>query len=96
MPDIARYWEQIRAMEAELPEFPWLAGPRGGIAQVRRPTAARLLHRGSHRLATDTEIEAHRQMEAETRARADREAMRRRGVTVVAVGRPERPRSKKS
>jgi hypothetical protein len=80
--DIRRYWQEIRALEAGLPEFVWLTAG-SVVAQVTALAAARLLHAGTHRLATDAEVQAHHSAEEETARRARRERLKREGRALV-------------
>jgi hypothetical protein len=88
MPDVRRYWQEIRAIESKLPEFVWLVGVEnslGSIVQVAAAQAARLLHAKSHRLASDEEITARRAEEDAARDRVRHERLRRQGIAIVAV-----------
>jgi hypothetical protein len=93
MRDFQKYWQDIRALAAELPPFVWLVslddpkrGMRGGaLVEVAAETAAKLLHNHSHRMATDEELASHRAAEAEAQRVAFHERLRVKGVTVVSV-----------
>ncbi len=93
MPDLRKYWEEIRAIEKTLSDFVWLMsldnpsrGQVGGsIAEVSGNTAAKLLHARSHRLATDDEIGAHQMRQQEAKRDALHDRLRRQGVSVVPV-----------
>jgi hypothetical protein len=96
MRDLRVYWQEVRSLERSLPEFVWLMsledakrGMVGGrMAEVGAAQAAPLLHAGSHREATEEEIEAHLTKENEARRRSFNDGMRRRGIAVVAVPAP--------
>jgi hypothetical protein len=93
VPDLRRYWLEVRTLERSLPEFVWLMGiedpvrrlPGGGPVEVPAAGAARLLHEQSHRIATDAEITEHLAKEAAKKQRAIDDDMQRRGVAVVAM-----------
>ena len=61
MRDLRKYWHDVNALEKELPEFVWLMPVKGpaGIVEVKGGVAAKLMHAGTHRLATDEEKDAH-------------------------------------
>jgi hypothetical protein len=93
MPDLKKYWQEIRAIERSLPEFVWLMsldnaarGQVGGrLSETTATVAAKLLHAKSHRLATEEEITTHQERElARQRARLQ-EKLRLQGVGVVQV-----------
>lgn len=95
--DIQQYWREIRQIEASLEEFVWLmaidpARARGnGNAREAHPVemaaanAAQLLHRKSHRLATEKEIAAHRARETDLNRAAKIEQLRREGRAQVVI-----------
>jgi len=64
MMDFRQYWQEIRAIQSQLPAFVWLMSLEnavsrlvgGCIVEVAAEVAARLLHARSHRLATAEEI----------------------------------------
>ena len=85
MPDVRRYWQEIRAIEKTLPEFVWLAGAENSLVEVAAAQAAHLLHAKSHRLATEEEITARREGEAAAKERVRHERLRRQGIAIVAV-----------
>jgi len=95
MRDLQKYWQEIRALQDELPAYVWLVslddpkrGMRGGrMVEVAAETAAKLLHLNSHRRATGEEIEAHRAGIAEAQREAFQERLRVKGITVVPVKR---------
>jgi hypothetical protein len=87
MPDVRRYWQEIRAIESKLPEFVWLVGvdSHGSIVEVTAAQAALLLHAKSHRLAAEEEIAARRVEQEASKDRARHERLRRQGIAIVAV-----------
>lgn len=93
MPDLKRYWQEVRAIERSLPEFSWivsiedsLRGRVGGsIAEVSAGHAAPLLHAKTHRMAAKDEVQAHRSGEESVKRAAFEERLRKRGVAVVTV-----------
>jgi len=93
MPDVKRYWQEVRAIERSLPKFVWmvsvedsLRGRAGGsIAEVSAGHAAPLLHAKSHRLAAEDEVRAHRSGEESVKKAEIEERLRKRGVAVVTV-----------
>lgn len=93
MRDFQKYWQEIRALAAELPPYVWVVslddpkrGMRSGaLVEVAADTAAKLLHNHSHRRATEEELEAHRTAEASAQRAAFHERLRAKGVTVVSV-----------
>jgi hypothetical protein len=93
MRNVRRYWQEVRTIQASLPEFVWVVsvenpveGFAGGcIAQVAAAQAARLLHAGSHRLATEAEIEAHRADEEAARLLRVHARLERQGIAVVPL-----------
>ncbi len=93
MPDLKKYWREIRDIERTLPEFCWVVsledpkrGQKGGsIAQVRGSTAAKLLHAKSHRLANEMEIEDHYEQEAAAKKRLFYERLRSLGIAVTTI-----------
>ncbi len=86
--DIRQYWKEVRALEAQLPEFLWVVAQEAIVEFLTQVTAgdgAKLLHAKSHRLATDQEIVAHHLREAVANKAAQRELRRRSGAAVVVV-----------
>lgn len=87
--DVRQYWKEVRAAEAKLPAFVWLAkaGPDEAAFAVEVPaaTAAQLLYAKTHRLATKAEVDAHQAREAEFYRAAQAEQRRRSGTVVVEV-----------
>jgi hypothetical protein len=91
MPDLKRFWQDVRAIERSLPKFSWLVsieneerGHVGGrIAEVPAGQAALLLHEKSHRVATEEEIGAHHAQEEEVHRQLMNDQLRREGIAVV-------------
>lgn len=84
MRDLQRYWQEIRAIQAGLPEFVWVIAEQC-LIEVSSAIAARLLHAKSHRLATEEEVAAQKQRDRESKRRQTREKLRREGVAVIEV-----------
>jgi hypothetical protein len=82
--NIQQYWQEIRELEAGLPEFVWVIS-RGVVTQVPANAAARLLHAKTHRVATDAELHGHLRREEECSRRARREGLRREGKAIVVA-----------
>lgn len=93
MPDLRRYWREIRTIEGTLHEPTWLVslddsvpGPQSRhVVEVSAAVGARFLQAKSHRLATQEEIDAQRAKEVLARQIAIHDALRQRGITVVAL-----------
>jgi hypothetical protein len=93
MPDLKKYWQEIRAIEQGLPAEVWLVSLQnlakgqvaGSIAEVAAAVAAKLLYAKSQRLATEEEIRAHKAMQAETRRQVFEQRMRNQGIAVIPV-----------
>lgn len=89
MRDIRRYWKDVRALEAGLPEFVWLVDVEGSVpVEVAAGRAAQLLLAKSHRIASQDELSVQREIEAAALKQRHRESRRREGVAVVEVDRP--------
>jgi hypothetical protein len=84
MRDLQLYWQEIRALEASLPQFVWVIAD-GVLSEVSAYIAAKLLHGKSHRVATEKEISEHAARGAAANRDATRESLSRRGVAVVPV-----------
>ena len=64
MPDLKKYWQEIRAIEKSLPAEVWLVSLQnlakgqvgGSMAEAGSAVAAKLLHAKSQRLATEEEL----------------------------------------
>ena len=86
MRDIRRYWREVRALEASLPEFVWLVDVEGSApVEVGAGRAAQLLLAKSHRVASEDELSVQREKEIVARKERQRDARRREGVTVVGL-----------
>lgn len=85
MRNLRQYWQEIRAIQASLPEFLWIADELGRLVEVTAEIAAKLLHAKSHRVATEEEIAAHLGKSAAEQRDTAAEARRRRGVEVVPL-----------
>jgi len=93
MPDLRKYWQEIRAIEKSLPAEVWLVSLQnlakgqvaGSIAEVAAAVAAKLLHAKSQRLATDEEIETHKAQQAEIQRQVFEQRMRKQGIAVIPV-----------
>ncbi len=80
-------------LQKSLPQFVWLMsmddpqrGMVGGrMAEVGAGQAAPLLHAGSHRRATDAEIDAHLARENDTRRQSYHDGLKRKGIAVVPI-----------
>jgi hypothetical protein len=87
MRNFQKYWQEVRALERELPEFVWLsaAGAGSGLVEVTAAQAAKLLHGGTHRRASGEEIAAHQGCVDAHRQQMFVDDLRRKGVAVVPV-----------
>jgi hypothetical protein len=93
MPDLRRYWEEIRAIEQSLPQSLWIVSLEdalrdrvaGMIVEVAAAVAAKMLHAKSHRVATEEEVRAERDRQDGVKKSAAEEKLRRLGVAVVEV-----------
>jgi hypothetical protein len=93
MPDLKRYWQEIRAIEKSLPAEVWLVSLQNlakgqvGVSMVEAAAlvAAKLLYAKSQRLATEEEIQAHKALEDETKRQAFEQQMRQQGIAVIPV-----------
>ncbi len=84
MRDIRRYWKEVRALEASLPEFVWLVDVEGSApVEVAAGRAAQLLLAKSHRVASEDELSVQREIEVAARKERQRDVKRREGVAVV-------------
>ena len=87
MRDIRRYWSEVRALEASLPEFVWLVDVEGSApVEVPAGRAAQLLLAKSHRLASEEELSVQRAKEVVAGKNRRREERRRQGIAVVTPG----------
>jgi 2,4-dienoyl-CoA reductase-like NADH-dependent reductase (Old Yellow Enzyme family) len=93
MPDLKKYWQEIRAIEKSLPAEVWLVSLQnlakgqvgGAIAEVAAAVAAKLLHARSQRLATDEEIEAHKAQQDQVKRQIFEQRMRKQGIAVIPL-----------
>jgi hypothetical protein len=93
MPDLKKYWQEIRAIEKSLPAEVWLVSLQnlakgqvgGAIAEVAAAVAAKLLHAKSQRLATDEEVEAHKTQQDQVKRQIFEQQMRKQGIAVIPV-----------
>lgn len=84
MRDIRRYWKEVRALEASLPEFVWLVDVDGSAPiEVAAGRAAQLLLAKSHRVASEEELGVQREKERAAGKERQRDERRREGVAVV-------------
>src|ERR1700676_1681853 len=98
MPDLKKYWQEIRAIEQSLPGEGWLMSLEnrargqlaGSMAQVAGTGAAKLLYAKSHRLATEEEVRANQARQAETQRQISQQVLRDRGIAII----PMEPRSR--
>ncbi len=94
MPDLKKYWQEIRAIEQSLPGEVWLMSLEnrargqvaGSMAQVTGTGAAKLLYAKSHRLATEEEVRANQARQAETQRQVSQQRLRDRGIAIIPVG----------
>ena len=86
MRDIRRYWREVRALEASLPEFVWLVDVEGSVPEVAAGRAAQLLLAKSHRVAGDEELSVQREKEVAASKERQKDLRRREGVAVVGPG----------
>lgn len=95
MPDLKKYWQEIREIERSLPAEVWLVSLQnlakgqvgGAIAEVAGAVAAKLLHAKSQRLATQEEIDAYKSQEDEIKRQVFEQRMRNQGIAVIPVAR---------
>jgi len=100
MPDLKKYWQEIRAIEQRLGGDVWLMSLEnrakgqvaGSIAEVAAGIAAKLLYAKSHRLATEEELQAYQSGQTETQRQGVERRLRDKGIAVIPV--ENRPRSK--
>jgi hypothetical protein len=93
MPDLKRYWQEIRAIEKSLPAEVWLVSLQnlakgqvgGAIVEAAAAVAAKLLHAKSQRLATEEEVQAHKGQQDETKREVFEQRMRSQGIAVIPV-----------
>ena len=93
MPDLKKYWQELRAIERTLADFVWLmsvenrvkGGAGGTMAEVAADVAAKLLYAQSHRLATTQETEAHHAAQEEVQRQSFEKRLRDKGIALVKV-----------
>jgi hypothetical protein len=93
MPDLKKYWQEIRAIEQSLAGDVWLMSLEnrargqvaGSMAEVAAGVAAKLLYSKSHRLATDGEIEAHQARQLATQRQGMQKKLRDEGIAIIPV-----------
>lgn len=93
MPDLKKYWQEIREIEKSLPAEVWLVslpnvakGQVGGsMVETAAAIAAKLLYAKSQRLATEEEIHAHKAQQAETQRMVFEQRMRSQGIAVIPL-----------
>ena len=93
MPDLKKYWQEIRAIEKSLPAEVWLVSLQnlakghvgGAIVEVASAVAAKLLYAKSQRLATDEEVEAHKARQDGIKRQIFAQRMRDQGIAVIPV-----------
>jgi len=99
MPDLKKYWQEIRAIEETLAADVWLMSLEnkargqvaGSIAEVAAGAAAKLLYGKSHRLATSGEIDAYRVRQLDTQRQGFQKKLRDEGIAIIPVR--SRPKS---
>ncbi len=93
MPDLKKYWQEIRAIEKSLPAEVWLVSLQnlakgqvgGAIVEVASAVAAKLLHAKSQRLATEDEVQAHKAQQAGIQKQVLDQRMRKQGIAVIPL-----------
>jgi hypothetical protein len=93
MPDLKKYWQEIRAIEQSLGADVWLMSLEnrargqvaGSIAQVAAGAAAKLLHGKSHRLATDQEVESHQARQLNAQRQGVQKKLREQGIAIIPL-----------
>ena len=84
MRDIRRYWQEVRTLEASLPQFVWLVDVEGSApVEVSAMRAAQLLLAKSHRVASDEEISVQRDRDIAASKEILQDRRRRNGIAVV-------------
>ena len=91
MRDLRKYWQEVSTLEKALDAFVWLVSKTGAptLVQVSAAIAAKLLHAGTHRQATEDELEAHRGQEDRLRRQSFHDDLRRKGIAVVPLSDPK-------
>src|SRR5580700_10618667 len=93
MPDLKKYWQEIRAIEKSLPADVWLVSLQnlakgqvaGSIVEVAAAVAAKLLHAKSQRLASEEEIQTHKAEQAEAQRLAAERRLCSQGIAVISL-----------
>ena len=93
MPDLKKYWQEIRAIEQSLAADVWLMSLEnrargqvaGSMAEVAAGAAAKLLYAKSHRLATAAEVTAHRDGQAQAQRQGFQKKLRDEGIAIIPV-----------
>ena len=86
MRDIRRYWQEVRALEASLPEFLWLVDVDGSSpVEVAARRGAQLLIAKSHRVASQDEVCAQGMRDKAAERELRRNTLRQEGVAVVTL-----------
>ena len=93
MPDLKKYWHEIRAIEKSLPAEVWLVSLQnlakgqvgGAIVEVAAAVAAKLLHAKSQRLATEDEVQLYKAQQAEIQRQVLELQMRKQGIAVIPL-----------
>ena len=93
MPDLKKYWQEIRAIEHSLAGDVWLMSLEnrargqvaGSMAEVAAGVGAKLLYGKSHRLATDAEVETHQARQLETQRQGFQKKLRDEGIAIIPV-----------
>ena len=93
MPDLKKYWQEIRAIEKSLPAEVWLVSLQnlakgqvaGAMVEAAAAVAAKLLYAKSQRLATEEEIQAHKALQAATQRQVFEQQMRSQGIAVIPL-----------
>ena len=92
MRDLRKYWQEVRAIQRDLPDFVWMVGTAGAgpqrtlrLVEVLAEQAAKMLHGGSHRLATEEEVRANQAREAETQRQVSQQRLRDRGIAIIPM-----------
>jgi hypothetical protein len=93
MPDLKKYWQDVRAIEQSLPGVVWLMSLEnrakgqvpGSMAEVAAAAAAKLVYAKSHRLATAEEIGAHQARQTDLQRQFSQQRLRDRGIAIIPV-----------
>ncbi|MEO8052795.1 MAG: hypothetical protein ABI833_20485 [Acidobacteriota bacterium] len=93
MPDLKKYWLEIRVIEKSLPAEVWLVSLEnrakgqvaGSMVEATAAVAAKLLYAKSQRLATEEEIQEHKARVAETKRQVFEQRMRSEGIAIIPL-----------